>query len=112
VREVAPQERDQQGLRAVVLAVVRYPHRAHVNRQLAPTARQVLAAHHGSDTSTTEAFVAAASPALAVISVGADNRFGHPSPTVLARLAAAVVRRTDTDGTVEIASDGRDLWVR
>ncbi|MBC7225543.1 MAG: MBL fold metallo-hydrolase, partial [Anaerolineae bacterium] len=71
-------------------------------------------AHHGSGGGTTEAFLEAVAPELAVVSVGAGNRFGHPSPAVLERLAAqgAVVLRTDLHGTVEILTDGRTLWVR
>jgi competence protein ComEC len=49
-------------------------------------------------------------PQLAVISVGRVNRYGHPSPLVLARLAAhgVEVRRTDREGTlvIEAARDG------
>jgi competence protein ComEC len=56
--------------------------------------------------------VAAVAPAVAVISVGADNKFGHPSPEVLARLAGVPVYRTDRRGTVEMVSDGERLWVR
>ena len=56
--------------------------------------------HHGSRTSSTEAFVAAAHPQEAVISVGRRNTFGHPRSEVLARLAGigARVYRTDRDG--------------
>ncbi|GAI41662.1 unnamed protein product, partial [marine sediment metagenome] len=43
-------------------------------------------AHHGSDTSTTPEFLAVVNPQLAVISAGADNKFGHPSDEVLERL--------------------------
>jgi competence protein ComEC len=68
--------------------------------------------HHGSKTGTTARFVAAVAPAVAVISVGADNKFGHPSPEVLARLAGVPVYRTDQRGTVEMVSDGERLWVR
>lgn len=57
-------------------------------------------AHHGSATSTTPDFLAAVSPRIALVSVGRHNRFGHPSPAVLARLSAARVKtfRTDHDG--------------
>jgi competence protein ComEC len=56
--------------------------------------------HHGSRTSSTEAFVAAAAPQDAVISVGRRNTFGHPRPEVVARLAqhGARVFRTDAFG--------------
>ncbi len=61
-------------------------------------------AHHGSATATTQALLAATRPAVAVISVGAGNTYGHPAPTTLARLRAAGSRvyRTDRDGSVEI----------
>jgi competence protein ComEC len=72
-------------------------------------------AHHGSDTSTTSEFLAVASPQLAVISVGADNDYGHPSPEVMARLIEKVgsenIYRTDEDGTIEFITDGESLWV-
>lgn len=69
-------------------------------------------AHHGSGGATSAAFLAAVQPQLAVIQVGADNRFGHPHPDTLARLAPAQVLRTDQDGRIEITSDGRRLWVK
>jgi len=71
-------------------------------------------AHHGSDTGTTEAFVDAVRPALAVISVGAMNPFGHPAPDTLAVLEewGAAVYRTDRDGAVTIETDGRRILVR
>jgi competence protein ComEC len=70
-------------------------------------------AHHGSKTSTTEPFLSAAHPAFAVISAGRDNIFGHPSPEVTDRLAAAGVRvyRTDRDGAVTASTDGTTLSV-
>jgi competence protein ComEC len=67
--------------------------------------------HHGSDTSSSEAFVAAVRPLLDVISVGRDNRYGHPSPEVLERLDGAAVFRTDLHGDIAIGTDGRRLWV-
>ena len=62
--------------------------------------------HHGSRTSTSDAFVRAVSPAYALISVGARNRYGHPDPGVLARLERAGTRiyRTDLDGTVTLTA--------
>ena len=68
-------------------------------------------AHHGSRTSTTQAFVDAARPSEAVISVGRRNTFGHPRPEVIGRLAVegARVFRTDTFGLTSflMTSDGR-----
>ncbi len=70
-------------------------------------------AHHGSKTSTTGAFLKAAHPAFAAISVGRDNSFGHPSPEVIERLEAAGVHvfRTDRDGAITAITDGRSLTV-
>jgi competence protein ComEC len=67
--------------------------------------------HHGSSTSSTENFLSAVDPSLAVISVGADNLYGHPSADVLAALTRAGARtvRTDLDGTIVIRSDGRHI---
>lgn len=81
--------------------------------QGAPLATDVLkVAHHGSDTSSTPAFVAAVHPALALISVGVGNRFGHPTAGAIERLAGAQIRRTDQEGAIEVLSDGTRLWVR
>lgn len=70
--------------------------------------------HHGSDTGTTEAFLAAATPALAAISCGVDNDYGFPHIGVLERLAAVgtVVYRTDRSGTLHFASDGHTVYER
>ena len=71
--------------------------------------------HHGSDTSTAPEFLAVASPQIAVICSGADNKFGHPDDEVLARLSQVVgegnIYRTDLHGTVEFITDGERLWV-
>ncbi|MGQ9525242.1 MAG: ComEC/Rec2 family competence protein [Armatimonadota bacterium] len=68
-------------------------------------------AHHGSARSTSETFLEACRPRAAVISVGRNNHFGHPSREVLQRLAAAGARvfRTDLHGAVTAATDGRQL---
>ncbi|HEU4631840.1 MAG TPA: DNA internalization-related competence protein ComEC/Rec2 [Gemmatimonadaceae bacterium] len=70
-------------------------------------------AHHGSSTSTTPAFLAAVRPRVAVVSVGAGNMYGHPSPDVMARLlaAGAQVLRTDQLGSVVVWTDGEELGV-
>ena len=69
--------------------------------------------HHGSRTSTTPAFLAAVDPAIALISCGVRNRFGHPAPSTLATLAASRARayRTDQDGSITVTTDGRSLDV-
>jgi competence protein ComEC len=85
------------------------------------------AAHHGSCSSTTEEFLEAVDPEVVVISVGADNRFGHPCDEVMGRLALALspsaslginsvegelpLYRTDEQGVVEVISDGARVWV-
>lgn len=69
--------------------------------------------HHGSRSATGEAFIRVLRPRLALISVGAGNRFGLPAPKTLARLGRSGVQvyRTDQDGTVQVASDGKDYRV-
>lgn len=66
--------------------------------------------HHGSKTSSTKEFLEAVMPKLAAISVGRDNKFGHPVPEVLKRLerAGAKISRTDIQGRLEFVSDGNE----
>jgi len=70
--------------------------------------------HHGSRTSSSSAFLEAVSPAVAVISCGVRNRFGHPHVPTLDALARSGARvfRTDRDGSVVVTTDGRSLDVR
>ncbi len=60
--------------------------------------------HHGANSANSVDFLTAVRPGLAVISVGADNRFGHPAPALLARLEEfdLEIKRTDKDGTVKV----------
>jgi competence protein ComEC len=69
--------------------------------------------HHGSSTSSSDDFLAAVQPRLAVISVGAINKYGHPSIDVLAALrrAGADVLRTDEAGTVVVRTNGSTIEV-
>ena len=67
--------------------------------------------HHGSDTSTSYPFLRAVAPQYAVISVGAGNRYGHPTEEVLSRLRDAGVTtfRTDMQGEITAVSDGQTV---
>ncbi len=68
-------------------------------------------AHHGSATSSTEAFLAAVAPEIAVISVSDDNSFGHPAWQTVQRLESSdcVIYRTDRSGTLVFLCDGTSL---
>jgi competence protein ComEC len=80
----------------------------------APLLATVLkVAHHGSRTSSTPEFLRAVRPAIAVVSVGARNPYGHPDAATLERLTSAGARtfRTDRDGAVLFETDGRELTV-
>lgn len=69
-------------------------------------------AHHGSAYQDPE-FLDAVRPAVALVSVGAGNDYGHPNPGLLARLTrvGARVLRTDTDGDLAVVRDRRGLAV-
>lgn len=73
----------------------------------------VKVAHHGSKTSSIEAFVSATHPSLAVISVGRTSMFGHPNIEVVERWRAsgAEVMTTGQRGTISVVTDGRELKV-
>ncbi len=69
--------------------------------------------HHGSHDSSTDAFLKAVKPKVAVISVGTGNDYGHPSAETIVRLksAGAEVYRTDHLGTIIATSDGSKVTV-
>jgi competence protein ComEC len=71
----------------------------------------VKVGHHGALTSSSERLVRETRPRLAVISVGARNRFAHPNSEVVARWtrAGALVWRTDVRHTLHITSDGTQV---
>lgn len=66
-------------------------------------------AHHGSKTSTTELFLEKASAEIAVISVGGDNRYGHPHASILESLKKYGIKtlRTDIEGNIQFLSTGK-----
>jgi competence protein ComEC len=67
--------------------------------------------HHGASTGTSEDLLTSVNPEIAIISVGRNNRFGHPSPVVLRRLEMRGVHlmRTDREGAIVLESDGREV---
>ncbi|MCL2387454.1 MAG: MBL fold metallo-hydrolase [Defluviitaleaceae bacterium] len=69
--------------------------------------------HHGSRTSTTEAFLYAVSPTIAVIQVAANSRFGHPHHEVIDRLDAFGVAtfRTSELGTIRMITNGTRIYL-
>ena len=78
-----------------------------------PLAADILkVGHHGSKTSSTDEFLRAVHPRVAVISVGRKNRYGHPHQEVVDRITISGIDlfRTDINGDVEMASDGRRIW--
>jgi competence protein ComEC len=86
---------------------------------LAPTLRLaplvvLKAPHHGSATSSTQAFIDAVHPAAVVFSAGRNNRYGHPAPAVVARYKAARAHLFSTadDGAVIVETDGRVVEIR
>ena len=67
-----------------------------------PELEVLIVGHHGSKTSTCRELLIKTSPEIAIISVGADNSYGHPTEEVLERLRnfGCVIYRTDRDGTI------------
>lgn len=70
-------------------------------------------AHHGAENSTEYRFIRTTKPQYAVISVGSNNRYGHPVEKVLSVLDQAGVKtyRTDRNGTIKVTSDGKNLTI-
>ncbi|MCA9356627.1 MBL fold metallo-hydrolase [Candidatus Nomurabacteria bacterium] len=69
--------------------------------------------HHGSDTSSSENFLNTVKPDFAVVSAGADNRYGHPRAEVIERaesVGAEIVSTIDK-GTITFVTDGKKVWV-
>ena len=69
--------------------------------------------HHGSSTSTSQAFLNKVKPKYAVIEVGAGNSYGHPTAATLSKLQniGATIYRTDKDGTIIFTSDAKTITV-
>ncbi len=68
-------------------------------------------AAHGSDRVSGEAFLTAVAPQAAVVQVDPGNRYGHPAQSVIERLGAVPLYRTDEHGEISFTTDGRTLWL-
>lgn len=91
----------------------------NVERAIAPNfarapVRVLKVPHHGSATSSSQVFLDALRPDIAVISAGRGNPFGHPVPAVVERYRniGTAIYRTDQDGAVTLETDGTTLRVR
>jgi competence protein ComEC len=89
------------------------PVEAHLAGRVGPV-ELLKVGHHGSRTATGDAWLDELTPHEAVISVGRTNRYGHPAPEVVARLArrGITVLRTDERGTITFSTDGHGVRVR
>jgi len=71
--------------------------------------------HHGSRTSTTERFLDAVDPAVAIVTTGIKNQFGHPHKDMIERLQRSLSEEavfvTRARGTVSVITDGTAVWV-
>ncbi len=86
----------------------------YVNKQEVLNADILKVAHHGSKTSSIKEFINAVNPKYAVIGVGKDNKFGHPSEKTLETLNDKNVKiyRTDISGEIMIIIDGDSVKVK
>ena len=68
--------------------------------------------HHGSKTSSSDAWLDTVTPTYAIVSAGIDNRYGHPHQDVMQRVFARNIQtsHTGTDGTITFYSDGTKVW--
>ncbi|WP_236340956.1 MBL fold metallo-hydrolase [Paenibacillus plantiphilus] len=84
-----------------------------INSNAALKSDVLMVGHHGSNSSTTDAFVEAVQPSYAVIQVGQENNYGHPKAAVLERLNdnGIQVYRNDEQGDIVFTSNGTDITV-
>lgn len=69
--------------------------------------------HHGSSYSSSKKFLESVNPNIAIISVGKDNKYKHPTKSVLETLNNLNIKyyRTDIDGTIKLVSDGKNIEI-
>ncbi len=99
------------GVRLLLTGDVEPAGQVELVRAGADLAADVLKVPHHGSAGQDAGFLEAVDPALAVVSVGTDNTYGHPAPGLLTLLEAggADVARTDVDGDVAVVSDGDDV---
>ena len=68
--------------------------------------------HHGSDTSSSKEFMDFINPKYSIISVGKNNRYGHPKDSVLKILSSSKIYRTDLDGSIEIILNKKGYQIK
>ena len=68
--------------------------------------------HHGSDTSSSKSFIDSIQPKYSLISVGKNNRYGHPKEIVLKNLDSTKIYRTDQDGAIEIKLNKKGYQIK
>lgn len=68
--------------------------------------------HHGSKTSSEKTFIDTVNPKYSIISVGKNNRYGHPNKEVLENLKNTKIYRTDLDGSIEIKINKNGYKIR
>ena len=68
--------------------------------------------HHGSNTSSSEEFINSINSKYSLISVGKNNRYGHPKDEVLDTLSNSTIFRTDIDGSIEIKLNKNGYRIR
>lgn len=69
--------------------------------------------HHGAKNATSSSFLDTVKPSLAIISVGENNKYGHPHEDILSKLNDRNIftYRTDINGTISVGSDGTNIYV-
>jgi len=85
-----------------------------LSQNLEIKSRILKVSHHGSKNGLATEFLSQVNPGVAVISVGAGNRYGHPTAETLGKLTKIVglkIYRTDLNGEIKINSDGSKYWV-
>lgn len=68
--------------------------------------------HHGSNTSSSKAFIDSVKPEYSIICVGKDNKYGHPTKEVIDKLKNTKIYRTDLNGNIVLTSDGKTVTVK
>ena len=68
--------------------------------------------HHGSNTSSSKEFINSINPKYSLISIGKNNRYGHPKDSVLETLSNSKIYRTDIDGSIEIKLNKNGYKIR